>query len=120
MWSKHRNSRLIGRLGNHVYKTVSEAMTACIGRNRCKGVTKEGHDRFGMYTGNSPSGASGKTCYVKGEVQTIASGKYFIFYDDKRSYLLFFFLQTNLRIFIVRLVLLYAFSNEQRKDLNIV
>ena len=90
MWSKHRNSRLIGRLGNHVYKTVSEAMTACIGRNRCKGVTKEGHDRFGMYTGNSPSGASGKTCYVKGEVQTIASGKYFIFYD-KRSYLLFFF-----------------------------
>ena len=119
MWSKHRNSRLIGRLGNHVYKTVSEAMTACIGRNRCKGVTKEGHDRFGMYTGNSPSGASGKTCYVKGEVQTIASGKYFIFYD-KRSYLLYIFLQTNLRIFIVRLVLLYAFSNKQRKDLNIV
>ena len=119
MWSKHRNSRLIGRLGNHVYKTVSEAMTACIGRNRCKGVTKEGHNRFGMYTGNSPSGASGKTCYVKGEVQTIASGKYFIFYD-KRSYLLYIFLQTNLRIFIVRLVLLYAFSNKQRKDLNIV
>ena len=74
MWSKHPNSRLHGRLGNHVYRTVSEAMAACIGRSRCKGVTEEGNNRFGMYTGNQPSRASGKTCYVKGEVQSIASG----------------------------------------------
>lgn len=77
MWSKHPNNRLNGRLGNKVYKTVSEAMAACIAKaRRCKGITEEGNSRFGLYTGNSPSRANGKTCYVKGEVQSIASGKY--------------------------------------------
>ena len=76
MWSKHPNTRLTGRIGSHVYTSVSDAMSACIARGSCKGVTEEGNSRFGIYTGNTPSRASGKTSYVKGEVQTIASGVY--------------------------------------------
>ena len=76
MWSKHKTCKLGGYVSNTKYSTLGKAMAACIGKTACNGVTQEGNGNFRTNKGATATKAAGKTCYIKGSVYTIASGKH--------------------------------------------
>ena len=71
-WAEYPKHTLSGYATNKVYKTRSKALRACGKMAGCKGVTKEGANKYRLNTGTTLKPNKASTAYIQSSALIIS------------------------------------------------